>query len=151
MADPILARQKFFDKQVHMKAWRDAMAGENESRIMEILRGMGYIEGKDYQRQYPIGERFVIDFAFVNEQIAIEVDGTNHDSRKQRAIDEARDKFLARNMWVPIRIREEDLYGDKGRFYKNLINELVAERRAQWEIGVLRPFEVPKYIAEDYE
>ena len=52
-----IARDHFFKKQVHMKAWKDSMAGENELRVMAMLNTMGYELERDYQRQYPIAQR----------------------------------------------------------------------------------------------
>ena len=145
-----LARQRFFDKQVHMQVWKDSMAGQNEERTIQILTSLGYVLGKDFVRQHPIGERFVIDIAFVNEQVAIEVDGKSHLEKKQRGYDKKRDKYLRVNDWVAIRIDERDMFGFKGSFYKSLIRDIVEERRAQWEVGVLVEIEIPNYDERDY-
>ena len=64
-----LARIKFFEKVVHHPNWKDSMAGNNERPVIDILSTLGYQINTDYQRQYPIGERFVVDFAFINEKI----------------------------------------------------------------------------------
>lgn len=148
---PNLHRQRFFDRQVHMPVWKKSMAGENEERIINIFNQIGFFEGSDFVRQHPIGERFVIDFAFVSEQFAIEVDGTNHDEKKQKALDKRRDSYLRTVNWVPLRIREEDLRGERGSFYKSLIKEIVEERRKQWQGGKLYEIEIPRYEEADFE
>lgn len=146
-----LARQRFFDRQVHMQIWKDSMAGENEKRIISIFEQIGFKEGVDYIRQHPIGGRFVIDFAFVNEQFAIEVDGTSHNEKQQKKLDDKRDRYLRTVGWVPLRVREEDLVGQKGSFYKALIKEIVDERRAQWQDGKLYEIDIPRYEDADFD
>lgn len=149
---PSLHRIRFFEKIVHLPAWRDSLAGKNEEPVIKIIESVGYTLGKDFVRQYPIGERFVMDFAFINEQVSIEVDGENHKYRKQRKLDEMRDKFLHENNWVSIRVPDAKINTIYGRsFFKSLIMEIVEERRAQWEIGQLVALDVPYFKDEDFE
>lgn len=147
----ILSRQIFFDRQVKMKKWQDSMAGKNEEEAVKILDTLGYKLGEDYVRQYPIGERFVIDFAFVNERIALEIDGDSHLSVKQKKKDKQRDSYLYRNGWIPLRMFDWDLTGYKGSFYKSLIKEIVDERRKQFEGGFLYDIDIPNYKDGDYD
>jgi very-short-patch-repair endonuclease len=146
-----LHRIKFFEKQVHDQRWKDSMAGENEKPVIHILEACGYVLGKDFLRQHPIGERFVIDFAFVNEQIAIEVDGKSHEAKNQKRLDRMRDSYLLNNNWVPIRIKDKDIFGWKMSFYKSLIKEVVEERRLQWSKGELYAIDIPNFNQNDYE
>jgi len=146
-----LARIRFFQERVHHQKWRENMAGENEDDVIEVIESMGYIENKDFVRQHPIGERFVIDFAFVNEQVAIEVDGDSHDRKSQILLDKRRDKYLHDNNWVSIRIKDKEFFGYKKSFYKNFIREIVEERRDQWQKGFLFAIEIPNFNEKDYE
>lgn len=144
-------RINFFSTIVHKKEWKDSMAGKNEEKVISVLEGIGFKCGVDFVRQYPIGERFVIDIAFVNEQIAIEVDGKGHNETKQRKMDEKRDRYLKDNNWIPIRIKDKEFFGFKGSFYKSLIKMIVSERREQWNKGTLYEIDIPNYVDEDYE
>lgn len=146
-----LARIHFFTKIVKKEEWKNSLAGENEKDVIRVLEGIGYVNGVDFERQYPIGERFVIDIAFVKEQVAIEVDGNSHKYTKQKQMDKKRDSYLSSNNWVPIRIYDKDFFGYKRSFYKNLIKEIVEERRKQYEIGTLYHIDIPNYRDEDYE
>jgi len=92
---PSLTRQRFFAKTVHHPNWKEQMSGKNEDRAIEILEGLGYELDVDFVRQYPIGMRWVLDFAFVKERVGIEIDGSNHDTKKQTKLDHAKDKYLA--------------------------------------------------------
>lgn len=122
------SRKRFFDKQVHMKVWKDSMAGENENTVIEILNMWGYDIELDYKRQYPIGDRYVADFAFPYERVVIEVDGKNHHSKTGRKKDRMRDRFMRWNEWVVIRIDEAKLKKNP-IFYKHLVHEVIEERR----------------------
>lgn len=147
-----LARIHFFEKIVHLPEWRESMAGTNEKPVVKILESLGFEDGKDFQRQYPIGEKFVMDFAFVNEQIALEVDGDSHNAKRQKSLDKKRDSYLRSNNWVPLRIKNDDLVSVYSHsFYKNLIKDVVLERREQYITGLLFPIDVPHYNEADYE
>lgn len=63
----VLARQRYFDKTVYNQAIRETISGKNEDYVIEVFRGIDYLEERDFQRQYPVGKKFVLDFAFVNE------------------------------------------------------------------------------------
>lgn len=146
----MICRQRFFSETVFLEEFRTAMSGKNEERAISMLQSLGYCIGSDFVRQFPIGERFVIDFAFVHEQVAIEIDGKNHNSKKQKEKDKRRDKYLRSVNWIPIRIKDEDMFGYKSFFYKNIIKEIIHERRAQYEEGVLYPIDIPIYVDQDY-
>ena len=148
--DGTLSRQRFFDKQVHMAVWKNQMSGKNEKRVINLFESLGYVLDKDFVRQHPIGERFVLDIAFVKEQIAIEVDGKSHSSSKQRRIDDKRDRYLENNNWIILRIKDQELFGYKFSYFKNLAILLIEERRTQWDIGCLYAVDIPNYKPEDY-
>jgi very-short-patch-repair endonuclease len=58
------------------------------------------IEG--WKRDYKVG-RWFIDFAFENKMIALEIDGSQHEQRKEH--DKIKDDFLKKNNWQVIRIK----------------------------------------------
>lgn len=111
-----------------MKEWKANIAGKNEEPVMACFDSWGYVLGEDYVRQYPIADMYIVDFAFVPEQIAIEVDGDNHKQEKQRGKDLKRDRYLKFNNWVVIRIPERHFFKNPS-FYRYLIHEVVEERR----------------------
>lgn len=144
-------RQRYFDKTIHIQKIKDCISGKNEIKVIKILENLDYKINQDFVRQHPIGSKFVLDFAFIKEQVAIEIDGKNHKCKKQKNKDKKRDKFLKENNWIPIRINDNEFFGEKGMFYKYLIKEIVEERRNQYKNGFLYSIEIPDYIDKNYE
>ena len=143
-------RQRFFDKQVHMREWKDAMSGKNEENVVGMLESLEYKLNEDFIRQHPIGQKFVLDFAFVPLKLAIEIDGISHEKKLMKRSDKKRDRFLYDNNWVVIRISDKNLFGFKKSFYKHLIREVVEARRDQYNGGHLYQIDVPEFVEEDY-
>ena len=146
-----LARARFFDKTVHIPAIKNCISGDNENRVLMVLKTIGYTQNVDFVRQHPIGLRYVLDFAFIPEQVAVEIDGKHHRTKKQRKLDDIRDRFLHSNNWVTVRIQDGDFHGYKASFYKNLIKEIVEDRRGQFNRGTLFPLDFPRFVQSDYE
>lgn len=142
----VISRQTFFDKSVHLKEIKDCISGNNETEVLKVISSLGYKLGTDFVRQHPIGSKFVVDVAFPNEQIAIEIDGDEHRRPKQARADNIRDNFLRTNNWLVLRIMDKDFFGYKLLFYKYLIDELVKERREQYQIGTLYPIDIPDFV-----
>ena len=90
-----IARDRFFDKQVHMQIWKDTMSGNIEEIVMRHLDFFGYKFGIDFVRQHPIGNRFVIDFSFPKEKVAIEVDGNSPSRKAQTQTSRLRENRLS--------------------------------------------------------
>lgn len=147
-----LARHHFFDNQVHQENWKKSMSGKNEERVIKVLDSLGFKLDEDYVRQYPIGVKFVMDFAFIKERICVEVDGQNHRGQKQKKIDKIRDRFMYDNSWVVIRIDDKDFFDTyKMSIYKNLIKEVYKERNNQYKKGDLYYIDVDIFKIEDYD
>lgn len=127
------------------------MSGRNEKPVMQVMESLGYVLDKDFVRQHPVGQRYVIDFAFIPEKIAIEIDGSNHTSKLDKKRDLLRDRYLKTANWVTIRVNEKEFFGYKGSFYKSLIKEMVDERRIQLEKGNLYDIEFKKFNENDYD
>lgn len=111
-----------------MREWKNSMSGKNELSVIDIFNMWGYKLNEDYFRQYPIGDRYVLDFAFPNEQVAVEVNGDTHYTKKGRKKDKEKERFLLWNNWVLIEIPEKKFFKNPS-FYKYLIHEVIEERR----------------------
>lgn len=142
---------RFFEKQVYMPEWKNSMSGKNEERCLSLLKLLGYEVGKDFVRQHPILEIRVVDFCFLNERVVIEIDGYSHNNKRQRNKDSKTDSFLRSNGWDVLRIKDNDLFGEKGSFWKNIIKEVISEKREAYNEGRLFEIECKKtYDENDY-
>lgn len=137
-------KQIYFDKSIHLKPIKDCISGQNEKEVLKILESLDFKVEKDFVRQHPIANSIVVDFAFINEQIAIEIDGRSHRNKKQQKIDNKRDNFLRIHNWIPIRIYDKNFFKNP-LFFKYLIQEIVHERRKQYEDGQLFPIDIPEF------
>lgn len=147
-----LSRQRYFDITVHHPKIKDCISGDNEDRAIGLLTSLGYYEGTDFYRQHPIGDRYVVDFAFIKEMVALEIDGKSHEEKRQKRSDKIRDRYLRENKWAVLRIKDADLFGYKGSFYRNLIREVVEERRMGYNSGELYAVDFSRFTCEeDYE
>ena len=62
-----------------------------------------------YIAQHPTHSGFIIDFAILDQKIAIEVDGTKwHSSKEAKKRDRFKDYQLRREGWLVIRLKEEE-------------------------------------------
>ncbi len=146
-----LSRQRYFDTTIHIKKVKECITGRNEQKIFKLLQDAGFKNNKDFFRQYPIGNRFVLDFAFKNEQFAIEIDGKDHEGKKKKAMDKVRDKFIYSNNWVVLRIKDK-VYSKYGSsFYFRVIRDVVEERRKQYQNGRLNEITIPDFNEKNYE
>jgi very-short-patch-repair endonuclease len=75
------------------------------------------IEG--WKRDYKVG-RWFIDFAFIDKKLALEIDGKQHEERKEK--DQIKDKFLEKNDWKVLRIKWYNPINDnnKEKLYKEI-------------------------------
>jgi len=48
-------------------------------------------------------------------------------------------------------MQDKELFGYKASFYKNLIREVVEDRREQFNQGKLYPIDIPFFNEKDYE
>ncbi|HEX5181585.1 MAG TPA: endonuclease domain-containing protein [Allosphingosinicella sp.] len=67
--------------------------------------------GFKFRRQHPAGP-YILDFACLRAQLAIEIDGESHDRGRAPVHDEARDEWLANQGFRTLRIPACDVYED---------------------------------------
>lgn len=67
---------------------------------------------ESYEREYQVG-KYLVDFAFVDKKIAVEVDGKQHDEVDQVIHDVDKDVFLENNGWRVYRIESRDCWNPK--------------------------------------
>ncbi|WP_246263328.1 endonuclease domain-containing protein [Caulobacter soli] len=73
-----------------------------EVKLWNAIR-RGQLDGLKFRRQHPIGP-YVLDFFCASARLAVEVDGQTHYSDDQLEKDTARDRWLARQGVMTLRI-----------------------------------------------
>jgi leucyl-tRNA synthetase len=79
--------------------------------------------GVKVRRQHAI-QGYIVDFALLEVNLAVEVDGEYHNEEEQRIYDEARTKFLKQYEIDVIRFSNEEVMNDTNNVIKKIINEV---------------------------
>jgi very-short-patch-repair endonuclease len=79
--------------------------------LWQRIRG-GQLNGVQFRRQHPVGP-YILDFFCPAAQLAVEVDGTVHESKNQAHHDERRDAWLAKDGITVLRIAAADILRDE--------------------------------------
>ena len=83
---------------------------EAEKRLWRLLRDRRFVEF-NFRRQYPCGVYF-LDFFCIVAELAVELDGGGHGFPDQRAKDEKRNQFLAKQGIKVLRFWNHQLRGE---------------------------------------
>jgi very-short-patch-repair endonuclease/ribosomal protein S27AE len=98
-------------KEGRWKGW----SGRGESSYPEkYVATLLSEEGLVFEREHRV-LRFSIDFAFVSQKIALEVDGKQHQYPAQERHDKDRDKLLEKEGWVIFRLKWKSVRNETGK------------------------------------
>jgi hypothetical protein len=80
----------------------------------KFRRGLAAAKLPTPDEEFPVFDssgRFVarVDFAYPDKKVYIEIDGSHHETRKQRQADLARQNKLARAGWLPLRYTRDEV------------------------------------------
>jgi very-short-patch-repair endonuclease/uncharacterized protein YifE (UPF0438 family) len=92
-------------------------------RLLNSING-GVLRGR-FEREHVVSGKWVVDFFFPEVRLAIEVDGSIHDTQGQRAKDRLKDADCERFDITMLRLRNSEIFRDHGR--------LVEKLRAGWQ------------------
>jgi very-short-patch-repair endonuclease/outer membrane protein assembly factor BamB len=101
--------------------WKDT---DLEKKTEEFLNELGFKEHADYEKQYPVSI-YWIDFAFVNERVAVE---PGADYWHPKGKDKAKEKALKERGWEILWFNEDDINHDE-EGVKRKIREAVMGKR----------------------
>lgn len=101
-------RLEFMKNNPDKTAWRLSNVSYPEKLFI------GYIESNGLNKKYAIIREYsvfpyFIDFAFVNQMVAIEIDGSQHLLPDRKESDDKKDKLLNELGWLVIRISEKEI------------------------------------------
>ena len=95
----MIKRHEEGDPTVTWKTRKNRKPSYPEEITMQYLDYNNFV----YEREYPFG-KYSIDFAFVDEKIALEIDGRQHNDPDRIRIDSEKDKTLSLEGWRVIRV-----------------------------------------------
>lgn len=118
-------------------AWRLKNMSYPEKCFQKMLEHNKLDEKYLIYREYSVYPYF-IDFAFINEKIAIEIDGSQHLKEDRKKKDEEKDKLLMSNGWKILRIAANDIIHNSNNVFEKLTNMLVEPSITYETVGVLK-------------
>jgi very-short-patch-repair endonuclease len=87
-------------------------------RVLNSLNG-GALRGK-FKREHIVSGKWIVDFFFPEIRLAIEVDGSAHNTQVQRLKDLKKDSDCRRFDITVLRLRNAEIFGDRDWLIKKL-------------------------------
>jgi very-short-patch-repair endonuclease len=144
-------RLNFMKNNPDKTAWRLSNLSYPEKLFVE------YIEKKSLNNKYTIIREFSIypyfvDFAFLNEKLAVEIDGSQHILPERKKRDDLKDKLLNEYGWDVLRISENETKKDIENVFNYLISVLEnKEKKSNHKIGlVVKPKQPQKKSRNEF-
>lgn len=134
-------RLEYMRNNPEKTSWRQKNMSYPEKIFLDEVLSLGWDKKYTIIRELSVFP-FFIDFAFVNEMVAVEIDGSQHllENRKNKDIE--KDELLSREGWVIVRIAESDVKKNKVDLFEKLEMILLSSfREKKYEFGLL---ELPK-------
>lgn len=104
-------------------AWRKKNLSYPEQQFIKFLQEYGYDKKYHIERELSIFP-FFVDFAFTDQKIAIEIDGSQHLLPERKAKDDEKDTLLIEQGWKVIRFTENLIKTDWNTIHEILSNYL---------------------------
>lgn len=116
-------RLEFIKHNPDKTAWRLSNISYPEKLFIEYVESNGLDKKYAIIREYSVFPYF-IDFAFVNQMVAIEVDGSQHLLPERKEQDDKKDKLLNELGWFVVRISEKEIKTNIEEVFNKLISIL---------------------------
>jgi very-short-patch-repair endonuclease len=114
-------RLNFMKNNPEKTAWRLSNVSYPEKLCIEYIEKNGLDKKYSIVREYSVFPYFV-DFAFINEMVAVEIDGSQHLLPERKERDNKKDKLLNDLGWLVVRISEKEIKTN----IENVFNEIVS-------------------------
>ena len=118
-------------------AWRLKNMSYPEKCFQKMLEDNGLDKKHLIYREYSVFPYF-IDFAFINEKIAVEIDGSQHLEEERKKRDNEKDKLLASNGWKILRIAAIDVIRDGTKALDAVLELLGGSNKQYAKVGILK-------------
>jgi very-short-patch-repair endonuclease/DNA-binding Xre family transcriptional regulator len=130
-------RLEFMRNNPDKTAWRLSNISYPEKLFIEYVESNGLDKKYSIIREYSVFPYF-IDFAFVNQMVAIEIDGSQHLLPERKERDNKKDKLLNDLGWFVIRISEKEIKTNIEVVFNKIISILNEKPKINnFKIGVV--------------
>jgi very-short-patch-repair endonuclease len=113
-------RLEFMKNNPEKTAWRLSNVSYPEKLCIEYIEKNSLDKKYSIVREYSVFPYF-IDFAFVNEMVAIEIDGSQHLLPERKERDGKKDKLLNELGWLVIRVSEKEIKTNIDEVFKQIL------------------------------
>ena len=131
------ARLNWMKEHPEQTAWRQKNMSYPEKCFKKILEDNGLDKKYLIYREYSVFPYF-IDYAFINEKLAVEIDGSQHLEEDRKNRDEKKDALLLSKGWKILRIAANEVTHDGTKALKAVL-DMLEESIAQYDtVGILK-------------
>ena len=113
-------RLEFMKNNPEKTAWRLSNVSYPEKLCIEYIEKNSLDKKYSIVREYSVFPYF-IDFAFVNEMVAVEIDGSQHLLPERKERDDKKDKLLDDLGWLVIRVSEKEIKTNIDEVFKQIL------------------------------
>lgn len=130
-------RLEFMKNNPNKTAWRLSNVSYPEKLFIEYIESNGLDKKYSIIREYSVFPYF-IDFAFINQMVAIEIDGSQHLLLERKESDNKKDKLLNDLGWHIIRISENEIKTNIKEVFNKIISILNEKPKVNnFKIGII--------------
>lgn len=130
-------RLRFMKENPDKTAWRKNNLSYPEKLFLNKLESISWDKQYSIIREYSFFPYF-IDFAFINEKVAVEIDGSQHLLEERSSKDTIKDELLINNGWKVVRISENEIKNNIENVFLKLQNILsLSDNIKRYKIGVI--------------
>lgn len=128
------SRLKWLKENPDKTAWRSSNISYPEKLFSEKIIKLGLDKNYFIVRERSVFPYF-IDFAFENEKVAIEIDGSQHELLERRMKDNKKDECLKINGWRVYRVRANQVLNNIDYVINDII-DFIGENKSEKKCGL---------------
>jgi very-short-patch-repair endonuclease len=116
-------RLEFMKNNPEKTAWRLSNVSYPEKLCIDYIEKNGFDKKYSIVREYSVFPYF-IDFAFVNEMVAVEIDGSQHLLPERKESDNKKDELLNELGWLVVRVSEKEIKTNINETFNQILSIL---------------------------
>jgi very-short-patch-repair endonuclease len=130
-------RLDYMKKNPEKTAWRTKNLSYPEKIFLNKLNELEWGKKYSIKREYSFFPYF-IDFAFLNEKVAVEIDGSQHLLPERKKRDNEKDELLISSGWTIVRIAEHKLKTEINAVFNDIEKILNKNKKPKkYKVGIV--------------